>query len=127
VIIKKQNKLLLVIILSGLLYGCANTSVKDSAFQYVPLGEKKFDKTQVEEIKVFKDRSQIKDKYFEIGIIKTVGDPNTDKITIEAAVRGAHAIIKNGNDYIIIRYYGVEDKKKDDKLTRINRKVFKYN
>lgn len=123
-IVKKQNKLFLVIILAGLIYGCANTSVRDFAFQYVPLVEDKFDKTQEEEIEVFKNRSQIKDKYFEIGIIKTVGKPNIDKITIEAAVKGAHAIIKNGNDYIIIRYYGAEDKKKDDKLTRLYRKTF---
>ena len=116
--IKKHNKFIPFLLLAILFLSCTTQNIiKESAIKYVSLVKKEFNKTNSKKIDVFIERSKIKKKYYEIGIIKTVGQPLIEKIITETAVKGGHAIIKNGNDYIIIRYFETDSKSQKGSMT----------
>lgn len=56
------------------------------------------------DIKVFNSRLDIPEKYLEIGTIKFQGIPIIDKIQQLAAEKGADAVIKDANNFILIKY-----------------------
>lgn len=90
--------------------GCRTKIVEDTGFLYVNLLGMSFNPTQEKLIEIFTDRKAITKKYYEIGILKS-NIERTDLIIKNAAAKyGAEAVIKDGLNYIIIRY-SLDEKK----------------
>lgn len=60
--------------------------------------------TIASDIKIFNSRLDIPNKYSEIGTIKFQGNPIIEQIQNLAAEKGADAVIKDANNFILIKY-----------------------
>jgi hypothetical protein len=60
--------------------------------------------TMVNNIKIYEARLEIPDKYYDIGTIKFQGEPIIAKILEIASEKGADAVIKEFNNFILIRF-----------------------
>lgn len=63
-----------------------------------------YSKTNPDDIEVYTSRLDIPNKYFEIGTIKFQGSPDMEIIKKSAADKGADAVIKDANNFILIKY-----------------------
>ena len=61
-------------------------------------------------VKIYNSRYELPDKFFEIGAIKFKGEPSMNSVLKMAAQHGAMGIIKEGNNYILIRFEGDRNK-----------------
>lgn len=63
-----------------------------------------YNPTNPKDIEVYTSRLNIPNKYFEIGTIKYQGEPIMETIKQSAASKGADALIKDANNFILIKY-----------------------
>jgi hypothetical protein len=73
--------------------------------------------TIANDIKVFNSRLDIPNKYSEIGTIKFQGTPIIERIKELASTKGADAVIKDSNNFILIKYQTKEEVKPDETKT----------
>lgn len=60
--------------------------------------------THPKDIQVYSSRLDIPNKYSEIGTIKFQGEPIMETIKQSAASKGADAVIRDANNFILIKY-----------------------
>ena len=74
-----------------------------------------YDKTNSAEILIVSSRLEIKDKYFEIGVIKATEKTQLDYIKKIAAENGANIIIDEGNlNFTLVRYKNQKNKESNN-------------
>lgn len=71
------------------------------------------------DIKVYTTRLDIPNKYFEIGTIKFQGSPDMEIIKKSAADKGADAVIRDANNFILIKYKTEKQKENSDETKTI--------
>jgi hypothetical protein len=76
-----------------------------------------YSSTNPDDIEVYTSRLDIPNKYFEIGTIKYQGVPIMEKIKSTAASKGADAVIKDANNFVLIKYK-LEQEKEDSNETK---------
>jgi len=82
-------------------YSCAPSQ---SFISYISFDKVYYPPTQKENIKILKSRLELNVPYKEIGVIKLEGEPKIEDVVTMAAEHGALAIIKEGNNYILMIY-----------------------
>lgn len=71
--------------------------------------------TNINEIVIYSARIDIPQKYLEIGTIKFEDEVDISKIKELAAQNGANALLKEGNNYILLFFSDQKEGKKDVK------------
>jgi|GEM_PF-4796457 len=98
-------KKILVLFLFIIIIRCANPRT----FDIVLYDNVKYQETNVQDILVVTSRLDIKDKYFEIGLIKATKEINFDYIKKSAAENGANIIIEEGNTNFTLARYKIQN------------------
>lgn len=75
--------------------------------------------THSADIKVFYSRLDIPSKYVEIGTIKFTGEPIIEDIKRLASEKGADAVIKDANNFILIKYKTEQQEEKSNETKTI--------
>lgn len=84
---------------------------------YISFSNEVFDLTNPDDIEVYQNRKEIKQKYFEIGVFKSNIATSAQSYLEEFAEKGAHAVIVNKNNFTLIRFY--KKIKKDESDAKI--------
>ena len=92
----------LVISLILIISGCSNTTPSTNIIMF---DNHYYAPTRSLELKIYDSRLEIPKKYYEIGTIKYEGMVSEQEIKNIAAEKGAMAIVKDDNNYVLIRYY----------------------
>lgn len=82
--------------------------------KYISFDKVNYSTTIPNEIKIFKSRFELPEKFYEIGAIKFRGEPDMQSILEMAAKHGGMALIKEGNNYVLIRYQKLERRKSNE-------------
>ena len=94
---------LLILFSYFLLIACS--SAKETFTTTVIMFDKEvYEPTHSVDIKVFSSRLDIPNKYVELGTIKFTGEPIIDQIKQLASDKGADAVIRDANNFILIKY-----------------------
>ena len=107
-----MKKIILLIIL--LVSSCSEIPFTTDTIMF---DKKIYSPTNSQDISIFNSRLDIPQKFIEIGTIKYQGVPDLEQIKILAAKKGANAILKDANNYILIKYY--LEKEKNDEESKI--------
>jgi len=94
---------LIVLLLFGLLYGCTNSMA------FIPFDAKMYTEVNSKEIELYNNRLEIGSKYEEIGILKIKGHIDIQAIKERAGSHGADGIVKDQNNYILIKKQKIEN------------------
>ena len=109
-----MNKIFLFLFLFLLLFaGCA-TTYEVPKTTVIMFDKQKYEPTNPKNIVIYDSRLKITEKYFEIGAIKYQGNVPGNDIKRIASGQGANAVILEGNNYILIRFYKSKKEKKND-------------
>ena len=85
------------------------------SYDLIKFDSKEYSPTNADEIIVYSARINIPQKYVEIGTIKFTGEVDMNKIKEIAAQNGADALLKEGNNYILLFFSEQKEGKKDVK------------
>jgi len=92
-------------------WGCSTSElIKTSVIMFDNV---KYTKTVPVNIKIYYSRLEVPGKYFEIGVIKTNVNPELERLQNLAALKGAMAIIREDDNYILIRFFNNKKKVKN--------------
>lgn len=75
--------------------------------------------TNAADIKVYNSRLDIPNKYLEIGTIKFQGEPIMEVVKQSAALKGADAVIKDANNFILIKFKTEHQEEKSNETKTI--------
>jgi hypothetical protein len=92
--------------------GCSSADICNPEF--VSYYDKEFVSENVD-ISIFNSRLELPDKFIEIGVIKRASICSIDVVTKIASEHGAHALIKDGDNFTLIRFLNNEEEKHDEK------------
>ncbi len=114
--IKKYFQILLVLLFAFTLISCsASKPVIPPSYDLIKFDSKNYSPTDANEIIIYSTRIDIPQKYIEIGTIKFEGEIEIIKVKEMAAQNGANALLKEGNNYILLFFSEQKEGKKDDK------------
>jgi len=100
---KKYYHILLTLIFAFTLISCSvSKPIIPPAYDLIKFDSKDYSPTNADEIIIYSSRINIPQKYVEIGTIKFTGEVDVNKIKQLAATNGADALLKEGNNYILI-------------------------
>ena len=100
------------ILIIYLIFSQSCTPPETNPIRYVSFGQNSFNKTKFEDIKIFKNRLNIKSKYDEIGVF--IINDNTitlSQIKKEASKYGANALLFEGKNVVLIRLGDIKKQK----------------
>lgn len=107
---KSKIQFLIILIVFSFL-GCSTTRM----FDVIMYSNQKYKKTDIDKILVVKSRLAIKEKYYEIGVIKATNRTNLQYIKEVASRKGANIIIDEGNlNFTLARYKKQKEKESDN-------------
>lgn len=113
---KKYFQILLVLLFAFTLISCsASKPVIPSTYDLIKFDSKIYPPTYSDEIIIYTARINIPQKYMEIGTIKFGGKVDMNKIKELAAKNGADALLKEGNNFILLFFTDKMKGKVDDK------------
>ncbi len=92
--------------------------VNKRAFDVILYQNTVYDETLIEEIEVVSSRLEIKEKFYEIGVIKASEITTLSYIKKIAAKNGADIVINEGNlNYTLAKYQEIKREKRNEKET----------
>ncbi len=103
----------LLIFLSFLYLSCATTG---TYLNYISFNNQTYPPQNPANLVFYKSRIELPEKYIEIGTIKFEGQPKPIEIKKLAAEKGAMALIKEGNNYILFIFPKKEKGQTDGKI-----------
>ena|SRR4030066_211255 len=113
---KKYYHILLSQIFAFTLISCSvSESFIPTSYDLIKFDSKNYPPTNVEEIIIYSERIDIPQQYIEIGTIKFTGKVDINKIKELASQNGANALLKEGNNYILLFFSEQREGKKDEK------------
>jgi len=113
---KKYFHILLVLLFAFTLISCSvSKPFIPPSYDLIKFDSKNYSPTYANEIIIYSARIDIPEKYVEIGTIKFEGEVDITKIKELAAQNGADALLKEGNNYILLFFSEKREGKKDDK------------
>ena len=95
------KKLILVVL--GVTLTCCTPTI-----MFIPFDSNEYSEVNSDEIEIYNNRLEIGSKYDEIGILKVKGKINPDIVRAHAGKHGAEAVVKDGKNYILIKYQKVD-------------------
>lgn len=113
---KKYFLILLVLLFAFTLISCSvSKPVIPPSYDLIKFDSKNYSPTDANEIIIYSSRIDIPQKYVEIGTIKFEGEVDITKIKELAAKSGANALLREGNNYILLFFSEQKEGKKDAK------------
>lgn len=113
---RKYFKILSVLLFAFTLISCSvSKPVIPPTYNLIKFDSKDYSPTNADEIIIYSARIDIPQKYLEIGTIKFTGKVDMNEIKELAAKNGADALLKEGNNYLLLFFSEKKEGKKDDK------------
>jgi len=112
--VKKYYQIPLILLFAFTFISCS-VATKTTTPYLIKFDNKNYIPTRVSEIIIYSSRIDIPQKYIEIGTIKFEGEVDILQIKDMAAKNGASALLKEGNNYILLFYTDQKKGKENDK------------
>jgi hypothetical protein len=113
---KKYFQISPILLFAFTLISCSvSKTVIPPTYDLIKFDSKNYSPTNPAEIIKYSARIDIPEKYVEIGTIKFKGEVDMNKIKELAAQNGANALLKEGNNYILLFFSEKKEGQKDAK------------
>lgn len=93
----------------SILASCASSG----GLEYISYFDKPFPKTEADIIVIYSSRLKLPEKFYEIGVIKNTIGHTENEIEKLAKSKGADALIRDGENYVLIKYINKKEKKNE--------------
>jgi len=112
---KKYFQILLGLIFAFTLLSCSvSKPVIPPTYDLIKFDNKNYSPTDANKIIIYSKWIDIPEKYAEIGTIKFKGEVNMKKVKELASQNGADALLKEGNNFILLIFLEKKGGKKND-------------
>ena len=113
---KKYFQILPVLLFAFTLISCSvSKPVIPPTYDLIKFDSKNYSPTNPAEIIIYSARIDIPQKYVEIGTIKFTGEVEIQQLKDLASKNGANALLKEGNNYILLFFSEKKEGQKDAK------------
>lgn len=110
-IVLKYFAIIIILIVGQSMFFNACTPTKIPVeLKYINFDNATYSSTVPNDIKVYNSRYELPEKFIEIGTIKFKGEPELQSVLELAAKHGAMALIKEANNYVLIRFQNINQR-----------------
>lgn len=96
---------------------CSPQKESISSINVILFNKTQYEPTRPDDIKIYDKRITIPEKFFEIGTIKSNRTFDDNEIKAIAAEKGAQAILREGGNFILIRFKEKPKENKNEEIT----------
>ncbi len=105
------------IVVVAILYSVIACSSATSQLTLIRFSADKYEKIPIDKVQLYNNRAELPYKFVEIGTIKYSSGAIMEKVKQIAGDEGADAIIREGNNYILIKFIDKPKEKSDGKIS----------